>query len=184
MKKLIAACALFACAGLQAQTAPEGPWMIRARAVHLSSANNDSTGLDLSINDKWLPEIDFSYFVTPNFAVELILTVPQKHTVSAGGVEIGSLRHLPPTLTAQYHFTGMKSMRPYVGAGVNYTHRTTGGGGHSNRIQHVPELRRQEGLHQDRRVRSRHDDRNIQGRSGARRSGTRLAILSISVAQA
>jgi outer membrane protein len=121
MKKLIAACALFACAGLQAQTATEGPWLIRARAVHLSSANNDSTGLGLSINDKWLPEVDFSYFVSPNFAVELILTIPQRHTVSAGGAAIGSLRHLPPTLTAQYHFTGMGSMRPYMGAGINYT---------------------------------------------------------------
>lgn len=122
MKKLIAACATLVCAGLQAQTLPEGPWMVRVRAVHLTSANKDSTGLDLSINDKWLPEIDFSYFVTPNVAVELILTIPQKHTLSAGGAAIGSLRHLPPTLTVQYHFTGIGNIRPYVGAGINYTH--------------------------------------------------------------
>jgi outer membrane protein len=63
-----------------------------------------------------------SYFFTPQIAAELILTVPQKQTVSAGGTAIGSLRHLPPTLTLQYHFTGLPhGVRPYLGAGLNYT---------------------------------------------------------------
>jgi outer membrane protein len=97
------------------------PFMVRVRAVALQSANTDSTGLDLSINDKVIPEIDFSYFVTPQWALELVLTYPQKHTIRAGGTEIGSLRHLPPTLTAQYHFTGLGAFKPYLGAGLNYT---------------------------------------------------------------
>jgi outer membrane protein len=97
------------------------PFMVRVRAVALQSANTDSTGLDLSINDKVIPEIDFSYFVSPQWALELVLTYPQKHTIRAGGTEIGSLRHLPPTLTAQYHFTGLGAFKPYLGAGLNYT---------------------------------------------------------------
>jgi len=111
-------CALTSGAALAQQT--EGPWMVRARAVHLDSANKDSTPLDLTINNKTIPEVDVSYFFTPNIAAELILTVPQKHTLSAGGAAIGSLKHLPPTLLVQYHFntTGIK---PYVGAGLNYT---------------------------------------------------------------
>ncbi|MBN8930529.1 MAG: OmpW family protein, partial [Rhizobium pusense] len=28
---------------------------------------------------------------------------------------------LPPTLTAQYHFNPKGAVRPYVGAGINYT---------------------------------------------------------------
>lgn len=115
---LTAAAALTA--ALPAAAQDTGNWIIRARAVHLDSANKDSTGLGLTIDNKWLPEVDFSYFVTPNVAVELILTVPQKQTVYSNGTEIGSFKHLPPTLTAQYHFTGM-SFRPYLGAGVNYT---------------------------------------------------------------
>lgn len=105
-----------------AQTA-EGPWLVRARAVHLDSANGDSTGLGLAINNKWMPEFDISYFFNPNFAVELVLTVPQKHTLSARGTAIGSFKHLPPTLMAQYHFDslGAGAFKPYVGAGVNYT---------------------------------------------------------------
>ncbi|MBP7855016.1 MAG: OmpW family protein [Comamonas sp.] len=105
-----------------AQNYPQdGKWMVRARAVHLDSANKDSTGLDLSVNNKMIPELDISYFFTPNFAAELILTYPQKHDVRAGGAEIGSLKHLPPTLLAQYHFTNLGAFKPYVGAGINYT---------------------------------------------------------------
>lgn len=104
-----------------AQSPAEGPWLLRVRAVHLDSANKDSTGLGLTINDKWIPEVDVSYFFTPNIAAELVLTYPQKHTVSSNGTDIGSLKHLPPTLLAQYHFTNFRGFAPYVGAGVNYT---------------------------------------------------------------
>jgi len=112
-------CALSSGAALAQQA--EGPWMVRARAVHLDSANKDSTGLDLSVNNKVIPELDISYFFTPNIAAELILTYPQKHDLRSGGVDIGSLKHLPPTLLAQYHFTNFGGFKPYVGVGINYT---------------------------------------------------------------
>ena len=111
-------CALTSGAALAQQS--EGPWMVRARAVHLDSANKDSTPLGLTVNNKTIPEVDVSYFFTPNVAAELILTVPQKHTLRAGGAAIGSLKHLPPTLLLQYHFN-TPGIKPYVGAGLNYT---------------------------------------------------------------
>lgn len=115
-----AVCALSSGAAFAQQA--EGPWMVRVRAVHLDSVNKDSTGLGLSINDKWMPELDVSYFFTPNIAAELVLTYPQKHDLSANGLgQIGSLKHLPPTLLAQYHFTNFGAFKPYVGAGVNFT---------------------------------------------------------------
>jgi outer membrane protein len=98
------------------------PWLVRVHALNLDSANKDSTGLDLTVNNKVFPEVDISYFFTPNIAAELVLTYPQKHTVKAGGTEIGTLKHLPPTLSVQYHFTDMGAFKPYVGAGLNYTH--------------------------------------------------------------
>ena len=116
----VALCATLMSGAAMAQQAEEGPWLVRARAVHLDSANKDSTGLNLSINDKWIPEVDISYFFTKNVAAELILTVPQKHTLRAGGTAIGSLMHLPPTLLLQYHFN-TSGIKPYVGAGLNYT---------------------------------------------------------------
>lgn len=106
---------------VQAQAAADaGDWIVRGRVVALDSANKDSTGLGLSINNKLIPEVDITYFFSPNLAAELILTYPQKQNVRADGDKIGTLKHLPPTLTLQYHFTGM-GVRPYVGAGLNYT---------------------------------------------------------------
>lgn len=118
---LIALAAVAVMAPAFAQSKDSGDWIVRARAVHLDSANKDSTGLGLTINNKWLPEVDISYFITPNIAAELILTVPQKQTVYSNGAAIGAFKHLPPTLTLQYHFTDLGVVRPYVGAGVNYT---------------------------------------------------------------
>jgi outer membrane protein len=121
MTRLIAGAlsALALCCG--AAHAEEGPWLLRLRAVHLDSANKDSTGLGLSINNKTLPEVDISYFFTPHLAAELVLTYPQKHRLYSNGTEIATLKHLPPTLSAQYHFDPTGSFRPYVGAGLNYT---------------------------------------------------------------
>ncbi|MFG6432808.1 OmpW/AlkL family protein [Roseateles sp. LYH14W] len=106
---------------LQPAFADEGPWLVRVRALHLDSANKDSTGLGLSVNNKTFPELDISYFFAPNMAAELVLTYPQKHRLYSNGSEIGSLKHLPPTLTLQYHFNPTGTFRPYVGAGLNYT---------------------------------------------------------------
>lgn len=124
MKNIFALAVLaLAVAAPVAQAQDTGNWLIRGRILSLKSANGGSTtpDLKLSINDKVFPEVDFSYFYTPNIAFELILTYPQKQHVRADGDEIGTLRHLPPTLTAQYHFTGLNGFRPYVGAGINYT---------------------------------------------------------------
>ncbi len=107
--------------GAFAAQAAESPWMMRVRAVNLDSANKDDTGLGLTVNNKVIPEVDFSYFFSPNLAAELILTYPQKHTLSSNGTEIGTLKHLPPTLSLQYHFAPNDTFRPYVGAGLNYT---------------------------------------------------------------
>ena len=122
-KSLIALVAAAALSPFVASAQDTGNWIVRARAVHLDSANKDDTGLGLTINNKWLPEVDISYFFTPNIAAELILTYPQKQTVNSTvvGGDIGTLKHLPPTLTAQYHFTNLGAIRPYVGLGVNYT---------------------------------------------------------------
>lgn len=111
------------CCATTAQ-AQEGPWMVRVRAVNIDPANKDTIAVtDISASDKVIPEVDISYFFSPNLAAELILTYPQKHDVSstAHGGKIGTLKHLPPTLTLQYHFDGLGKIKPYVGAGVNYT---------------------------------------------------------------
>ncbi|NLJ93381.1 MAG: outer membrane beta-barrel protein, partial [Aeromonadales bacterium] len=47
---------------------------------------------------------------------------PFSHSVEMSGVEVAKVKHLPPSLMAQYYFGDAQSkVRPYVGAGVNYT---------------------------------------------------------------
>lgn len=122
LSRLIAAALAVAAFAPVAAQADEGKLLVRVRAVNIDPANKDNTGLDLNVNKKLVPELDISYFITPNIAAELILTYPQKHNIRAGSTYIGSLRHLPPTLSAQYHFLPeSNTVRPYVGAGVNYT---------------------------------------------------------------
>ena len=124
MKKNLLALAILCAmtAGAAYAQQQDGQWLVRARAVHLDSDNGGAAGAaGVSINNKWIPEVDVSYFFTPNFAAELILTYPQKHDVRLNGGKIGSLKHLAPTVLGQYHFTGMGAFKPYVGAGINYT---------------------------------------------------------------
>jgi outer membrane protein len=100
---------------------------VRVRAVHIDTANKSDpvggTGASdrLHVSDKWIPEVDISYFLTPYLSAELVLTYPQKHDVTLDGQRIGSFKHLPPTLLAQYHFLPGAQIDPYVGAGINYT---------------------------------------------------------------
>ena len=118
--------ALIAVASSQA-LAQESPWLVRARAVHIAPDNTSSpvggvgAADTIKVSNKTIPELDITYFFTPHVAAELILTYPQKHQVSLDGAAIGSFKHLPPTLTAQYHFAPGATINPYVGVGVNYT---------------------------------------------------------------
>ena len=128
MKKTAAVLALATMGILAGEAmAQQSPWMVRARAVNISPANkSDQVGgtgaIDrLTVSNKTIPEVDISYFFTPNISAELILTYPQKHTVYLDGANIGTFKHLPPTLTAQYHFMPEGQVSPYLGVGVNYT---------------------------------------------------------------
>ena len=116
-----------------AQAAVDQPWMVRVRAVNMNMANqSDSipalgvTAMDtIEVNDKTIPELDISYFFTPNWAAELVLTYPQKHDVTLVNngtrTALGTFKHLPPVLSLQYHFKPGAKFQPYAGLGVNYT---------------------------------------------------------------
>jgi outer membrane protein len=109
--------------------AQESPWMVRVRATNLNWDNSQSTaaiqpggsGLDVNAKDKTIAELDITYFFTKNIAAELVLTYPQRVDVRSYSTSLGTVTALPPTLLAQYHFTQFGPLKPYVGAGVNYT---------------------------------------------------------------
>ena len=105
----------------------------RVRALYIEPADKSDAISALAVPknsidvaSKWAPDLDFEYAVTPNVGIELLLTIPQKHAVVARqttlgpNVSLGSVTHLPPTLTAKYYFL-TDTFRPYVGAGLNFT---------------------------------------------------------------
>lgn len=101
-------------------------WKIRLRIIDAIPKGTNytiSAGTDVKISSSIVPELDFTYFFSENFAAELILATT-RHTVnlqtSGAKTELGKVWLLPPTLNLQYHIP-LKGVTPYFGAGINYT---------------------------------------------------------------
>jgi len=100
-------------------------WGVRLRAIAVVPPSSSYTlsGSDVKISTSVVPELDFTYYFTKNWAAELILGTTN-HTVKlsgdGGSTKLGSVWLLPPTLNLQYHLP-LKNFSPYIGAGVNYT---------------------------------------------------------------
>ncbi len=100
--------------------AQEGPLMIRARGVYISTADKSDAipalavpADAITVSKKLIPEVDITYFFNKNLAAELILTYPQQHDVEVAGAKIGTFKHLPPVLSLQYHFAPDGMVRPF-----------------------------------------------------------------------
>lgn len=120
MRKLLFLAGLLFTVSLSAQN-----WQVRLRGVSVQPYEKSTVGgedSDVNISNAFIPELDFTYFFNKNFAAELILGTT-KHDVKVGNdeVSLGSVRLLPPTVTLQYHFYPTKTLKPYLGAGLNYT---------------------------------------------------------------
>ncbi len=95
-------------------------WQARFRILVITpSPGDDIEGADVDISTSYVPELDFTYFFNKNIAAELILGT-SKHEVDVEDTDLGSVWLLPPTLNLQYHFYA-GDLKPYIGAGVNYT---------------------------------------------------------------
>lgn len=73
--------------------------------------------------------LNFAYMLTDQLGVELLAATPFSHDIGTkglGGLKLGSVKHLPPTLSLVYYPLDSKSaFQPYVGAGINYTGSST-----------------------------------------------------------
>lgn len=137
--KALAAATIFSLGGFAAAHAEDNPWMVRGRILHVMPDESADLTVgggalpgDVDIGTSVVPELDISYFFNDNWAMELILGVTP-HDVEAievtvpgaldnATVDLGDVWLLPPTLTLQYHFDTGSQFKPYVGAGVNFTH--------------------------------------------------------------
>jgi outer membrane protein len=73
--------------------------------------------------------LNFAYMLDSHWGIELLAATPFEHDVKIKGTalpaangKLGSLKHLPPTLSVVYYPLDAKNaFQPYVGAGINYT---------------------------------------------------------------
>lgn len=65
-----------------------------------------------------------TWMISDKWGLELLAATPFEHDIDVVdlGINAGSTRHLPPTLSMQwYPRGGMEGWQPYLGVGVNYT---------------------------------------------------------------
>jgi len=118
--RLITAVVLLIGLAQSARAQDVGEWTVRAgfHSIEPKSSNHALVGVEDTIG------LTFSatYMFTPNFGVELLGGLPFLHDITLnGGGAVGETELLPPTLSAQYHFNPYGHVRPYLGAGINYT---------------------------------------------------------------
>lgn len=117
--------ALAALAGLPAQAAEAAQtgWLLRAgvHQIDPKSDNGSVAGVALDVDERLGFTFNLDYFFTPHLALDLLGGAPFKHGIALAGAKAGSVKHLPPTLTLQYHLLPEAAFDPYVGAGLNYT---------------------------------------------------------------
>jgi outer membrane protein len=126
------ALAALACLPLPLQ-AEQGDWIIRAGAANVDP-DTDSERIDVAglatldgvdVDDNTQLGITATYMLTDTWGLELLAATPFEHdiTVKGAGIDAGSTKHLPPTLTVMWYPRGGKQgWQPYIGAGINYTH--------------------------------------------------------------
>lgn len=91
--------------------------------VHPKSSNgtvSDGT-VDLNVGNSTRPSFSLTYMATKHIGIELLGAFPFQHGIDSNLGNIGKTKHLPPTLSLQWHFLPDASVQPYVGVGLNYT---------------------------------------------------------------
>jgi outer membrane protein len=116
-----------------------GDWIVRGGLVNVDP-NDDSSNLSVDGSRLAGTQVDVdadtqlllnvTYMASNHIGVELLAATPFEHTVSTGGlssyglndVDLGEIKHLPPTLTALwYPMADSSAFQPFFGIGVNYT---------------------------------------------------------------
>lgn len=107
----------------------QGDWIIRAGLTNVSpndgSSGSGGIGLandDIGVDSGTSATFSFTYMYSDNMGVEILAALPFEHDITLKGAgKVAETEHLPPTVSLEYHFNPKNDVRPYVGAGINYT---------------------------------------------------------------
>lgn len=121
---------LVALMGLSA-SAMAGQWQVKLGGSVVAPTQDTQTALGVVEADHeyaFTPSVE--YFFNDNISTELLLAAPINHDVQLAGTDVVRIKHLPPTLTAKYHFKNNTGLTPYIGVGgtafVAWDERTKG----------------------------------------------------------
>ena len=121
-RALIVAATLAAVLFSSAASAYEkGDWLLRVGVGNVDPKSDN--GQIASVDSGTALVFNGTYFFTPNLGFEILAATPFSHDIklAADGTKVGEVKHLPPTFSLQYHFDTASALKPYVGAGLNYT---------------------------------------------------------------
>ena len=110
------------CAAAQSR----GEWTVGLGVHNVAPKSDNGTlvggTLPVDVDSNVRPTITLEYFLRDNLGVEVLASWPFEHDININGLgNVGSTKHLPPTVSLQYHFNGEGTVQPFVGAGLNYT---------------------------------------------------------------
>jgi len=133
MRTLISALALTAAIGLAAPASAHeaGDWLFRVGASAVDPKSDNGT-LDLTaaglgpqkieVDDNTSVTFNVTYMYSKNVGVEILAALPFEHDIYVETLGlVGTVEHLPPTVSLQYHFMPDSVFQPYAGLGLNYT---------------------------------------------------------------
>jgi outer membrane protein len=105
-----------------------GDWVLRAGSITIDPTGSHSSvaggAFDLRAGADTQVGLSVTYMVLDQLGIEVQAATPFDHDVSARGAgTIASVKHLPPTMTANYYpfGGGSQSLQPFIGAGINHT---------------------------------------------------------------
>lgn len=115
------------CVAIPTQAHEASEFFVRVGAVQIEPDASSSSVLGGGVEVDSATGLGFSgtWFATPHIGIELLAALPFEHdivgTSALRGVDIGSTKHLPPTLSLQYYPLSDNKFQPYFGIGLNYT---------------------------------------------------------------
>lgn len=103
-----------------AQAGEPGSWVFRVGAHDVDPKSNNSE--IVSVDAARTLTFNLTRMLDEHWGVELLAAIPFQHDIELNtGGKVADVKHLPPTLSMQYHFAPNARFRPYVGAGLNAT---------------------------------------------------------------
>jgi outer membrane protein len=103
----------------------QGDWTLGIGIANVNPSSNNGTlsdGTKVDIDDANGAIFTAEYFVANNVGIELLASTQFDHDFSLNGLDAGSFKLLPPTLSANYHFPTGSAWTPYLGVGVTYAY--------------------------------------------------------------